>query len=285
VSDPAAQLERIARLVGVARPGALFPDVRRVVEWLRLSSAGGKTAPKVDLHPVSGFPTKGSLDRLLERQNIARAWFEAHGAKATRQAEQFNAVLAAAELWTPGVEARVVSSERGASRLLVVHDRFHVKTGTLVRFTFQLAQKGTRHVRVERGERCEMTGPFTVAVEGACDADVSAAALRIDALEDLVVTEAVRGELGPCFRPEMPGPFAELLREDGAILSVLLERTGVTVTADSVADAWPPEDALAGKRAAKGWRLARERKLVCTPALEPQLKALVKGSRMLVRSR
>jgi hypothetical protein len=290
VPDALAQLDVLERLLGIARPGALFPDIKRLLEWLKLSRGGGKAAPKLELHPASGFPTSRSLQRLLERQQVAKAWFEAHGAKPVKQAEQFNAALAAAELWTPGVEARVVSAEKGSSRLQVVHDRFCEASASPVRFTLQLTQKGTRHLRVERGERCTVTGPFALAVEQACDSTASAAALRIDALEDLTVTEVVRGELGPCFTKatQLSGPLGELARASGeaeGILSVLLERVGETVSEDFQADAWPEPDALGPQRQAKRWHLARERKLVCTPALEPQLKGLAKGTRMIVRGR
>jgi hypothetical protein len=290
VPDALAQLDVLERLLGIARPGALFPDIKRLGEWLALSRGGGKAAPKLELHPASGFPTARSLQRLLERQQVAKAWFDAHGAKPLKQAEQFNAALAAAELWTPAVEARVVSAEKGQSRLLVVHDRFSEATASPVRFTLQLTQKGARHLRVERGTRCTVTGPFALAVEQACDSTASAAALRIGALEDLTITEVVRGELGPCLTRVTPlsGPLGELARasgDDDGILNVLLERVGETVSDDFQADAWPEPDELGAQRAARSWHLARERKLVCTAALEPQLKALAKGTRMLVRSR
>jgi hypothetical protein len=288
VSDAAAHLDVLLRLLAVARPGALFPDLKRVSQWLSLSH-GGKAAPRLELHPVSGFPTLRALQRLIERQKLARAWFDAHGAKPPKHAGQFHAALAAAELWAPAVEARVVSSERGASRLQVIHDRF-AENGNLVRFTVQLHQRGARHVHVERTGRCALSGPFALAVEHACDGSASAAALRLAALEDVTVTEAVRGELGPCFtKASSPGgPLTELVKEAGpsdGVLSLLLERVGETVTDDFIADAWPEPDGFGPHRSARQWRLARERKLVCTPALEAPLKTLAKGTRMLVRSR
>jgi hypothetical protein len=290
VSDASAQLDLLTRLLGIARPGAVFPDVRRVSEWLVLSQLGGRTAPKVELHPVSGFPTASSLQRLLERQAVARAWFEAHGAHPQRHAEQFNSALAAADLWAPSVTARLVSADRGLSRLLVVHDRFCAATGTLVRFSLQLTQRGTGHVHLEPEQRCTLTPAFTLAVDEACDSSATLAALRVGALEDLTVTEAVRGELGPCFTPHgaSSGSLGELARSgsaDDGILSVLLERVGQTVTADFQADLWPEPDPHVQQRRGRGWQLARERKLACTVALEAPLKLLTKGTRIVVRCR
>lgn len=288
MSDATAHLDILSRLLAIARPGALFPDVKRVGEWLALSH-GGKAAPRLEVHAVSGFPTERALGRLLERQKLAKAWFEAHGAKPPKHAEQFHTALAAAELWSPGVLVRVVSAERGSSRLQVVHDRF-AANGNLARFTVQLSQRGARHVHVERNGRCEVSGPFSLAVEQACDGSASAAAVRLAALEDVTVSEAVRGELGPCFTPTQApgGPLAEVAKSAGqsdGVLSVLLERVGETVTDDFVADAWPEPDGFGAHRSARNWRLARERKLVCTPALEALLKTLAKGTRMLVRAR
>jgi len=195
VTDPRAHLRVLAQLLDVARLSAFFPDPRRVLEWVALL----EQSPKVELHPVSALPTKRLLMRLLQRQQLARAFFAAHRARPRRATDQFNVSLAAAELWVPRTEARVMTAERAASRLLVVHDRFDAKTGALLRFSVQVQQRGAKHVRVERGANCTCSGPFIEAVEQACDADATAAALRLDALEALQVVEVVRGELGPLF--------------------------------------------------------------------------------------
>ncbi len=285
----AAHLEVLTQLLRIARPGALFPDVRRLNEWLELSRPG-KAVPKVDVHPLSGFPTKKSLERLLERQQVAKAFFEAHRSKPPKHAEVFHPARAAALLWKPGVDAQVRAAQRGVCNRDIVHDRFDARLGNLVRFTVQLELKGTKHARVERGEVCVMTPAFGLAIEEACDAGASKAALSLDALEGVTVTELVRGELGPCATAQCapPGPLGDIARSSPAgegVLGVLLERVGKTVAQDFTCDAWPEADGLGKLRASKAWHASRERKLVGTPGMEAALKKLASGTRMLVRCR
>jgi hypothetical protein len=286
--DAPAHLSVLARLLDLARPGALFPDAPRVREWLELLQRPftGRTVPKLELHAISGFPTPRSLARLQQRQRLAKAFFAAHQSRPPRSSDQFNAALAATELWAPGTEAKVMTAERARQRVLVVHDRFDAKTATLQRFSIQLEQqKAGKHVKLQSTTACTCTPSFALAVEQACDAGATEAALRLGALEGLSVHEAVKGELGPCVTASFGAlPPLQPGGEDG-VLSLVLERVGSTVTADFRADAWPSADAHAPQRAAKGWKLSRERKLVCTPALEPELKKLAAASRMLVRSR
>ena len=54
------QKAHVERLLATARPGALFPDVRRVNAWLSLSH-GGRATPKLELHALSGFPTARAI--------------------------------------------------------------------------------------------------------------------------------------------------------------------------------------------------------------------------------
>lgn len=284
-------LQLLRALLAVARAGALFPETRAVAEWLKLLATPwrGKTQPKLELHPASGFPTRRSLARMLERQKLARAFFTAHRARPARESDQYNVALAAAELWRPGLETKVMSARGKATSVLAVLDAFEEKRGTLVRWSLQLTLQGRAHVRVEQGTRCAPTGPFIEAVTQACNADATAAAVRLSALDGVKVTEVVRGELGPVVtRAVGDAPFGDVVRAgaaDDAALSLLLERVGSTVSGDFCADAWASEDAFAAKRAPLGFHRSRERKLVCTPGLEAALRALGAGSRMPVRSR
>jgi len=281
MTDARAHLELLVRLLAVARPGAHFPDVRGIREWFTMLATPwtGRTAPKPDLDAGSGLPTERSLEQLHERQRLARAYFDAHRARPARTSDQFNAALAAAHLWSPGTHAKVITAGRTTSRVLVVHDRFSAE-GTLVRFSLQLSQAGARHLKVG-DTKCALTGPFELAVEKACSATATAAALQLQALEGLTVHEVVRGELGPCVTEHA----GELHHLPAGVLSLLLERVGETVGADHCADAWPGEELHAEKRAARGWRRSRERRFACTPDRHAELHALAAKSRMLVRSR
>ncbi len=187
---------------------------------------------------------------------------------------------------------RVVSAEKASSRLLVTCDRFVEGAGTLARFTLQLTQRGARHVRVERSGSCSASGPFSLAIEEACDASATAAALRIAALEDLTVTEvaarrawvrasrAVAGAAGPL------GELARAGNADGRRAQPAARARGRDRhrRLSSRRLARPGPVGRQGARPA-GWHLARERKLAGTPALEAALKSLTKGTRMLVRCR
>lgn len=286
MAGPLDHLSLLSRLLEVARAGALFPDARRVMEWVAMLRTPwrGRTTPKLELDAASGFPTARSLQRLLERQRLARGFFAAHRTRPPRSSDQFNVALAAAELWAPGIEAKVMSAEKANSRLLVVHDRFDAG-GCLVRFSVQLQQRGAKHVKVQQGTACTCTSPFGNAVELACGGDATEAALKLSGLEGIEVHEVVRGELGPCVTAQA-GAFEPLKpRGEDGVLSLVLERVGADVTAEHCADAWLPADPHAEKRAARGWKRARERKLICTPSYEAALKPLGAGSRMLIRSR
>ena len=280
-------LALLLQLLDTARPAAHFPDARRVKEWLALLSRPwtGRTTPKVELHPVSGFPTRRSLEQLLERQRVAREFFAAHRAQPPKSSDQLNVALAAAELWSPGTHARVMAAQKARSRLLLTHDRFDEKAGTLIRFSVQLEQQGARHVKLHGETACACTSAFERAVEQACDGDATTAGLRLAALEGLTVHEVVRGELGP-FASAHAGAFTPVpARGDEGVLSLGLERVGSTVSRDHLADAWPPPDEHAERRGKLGWRRSRDRKLVCTAGLRAELERVATGSRMLVRSR
>jgi hypothetical protein len=257
--DPLAQLKLLKHLLHLARPGALYPDARRISEWLMLCVS--PRAPRIDVDGASGFPSRKSLERLVERQALARAVFQAHRARPARNAAQFHGALAAAELWAPGCEVKLMWTEGKQSRLMVVHDRFGPK-GCPTRFTLQLVQAaGARHVRVERGEVAHPAELFRLAIEEACDDDASVAALRLIQLQGIAVSEVVRGVLGPL---HLSGA------EDG-FLELSLERVGDTVEH--------------GEPVLPGLKLSRELKWVCTPPLEAGLRARAKGTPTIVRSR
>ncbi len=276
-------LELLLRLLDAARPGAHFPDVRRVREWLQLLAKPfeGRTVPKLELHPVSGFPTERSLTRLLERQRIAKEFFAAHKTRPPRSSDQFNVALAACELWAPGTHASVMSAEGG--RFVVVHDRFD--DAGLVRFTVQLEQeRAAKHVTFRNEAQVGCSPAFIRAVEQACDGDATTAGVRLASLGGLTVHEVVRGELGP-FASKHAGAFTPVHPGEGeALLSTALERVGSGVAKDHLADAWPPADPHAGTRSKLGWRRARDRKLACTAGMTGEVQQLTKGARMIVRS-
>ncbi len=283
MTDARSHLELLLQLIAVARPSVHFPDVRGVTEWVRVLATAwaSPTAPQPVVHSESGLPERGTLDLLHERQRLARAWFSTRGAQPDRSSEQFNAALAAAHLWSPGIRTAVMTADRARSRLLVTHDAF-TDAGTLVRFSVQLSQVGQRHVEVDRsGVRCAATGPFELAVEKACADSATAAAVQLAALEGLTVHEVVRGELGP-FVSEHAGRLHDLAP---GVLSLVVERVGEQVKAERCADAWPDADAHAERRAALGLKRSRERRLVCVPERLSQLEALAAEHRMLVRSR
>lgn len=283
MSDAAAHLGLLLRLLDAARPGAHFPDVRRVREWLHLLAKPfeGRTVPKLELHPVSGFPTERSLSRLLERQRIAKEFFAAHKTRPPRSSDQFNVALAACELWSPGTHANVMSADSG--RFVVVHDRFD--DAGLVRFTVQLEQqRAAKHVSFRNEAQVTCPPAFIRAVEQACDGDATTAGVRLVSLGGLTVHEVVRGELGP-FASKHAGAFTPMQPGDGeALLSTALERVGSGVANDHLADAWPPADPHAETRRKLGWRRARDRKLACTAGIKAGLQELTKTARMMVRA-
>lgn len=278
-------------LLAVARPGAQFPDAARWRDLAELvTRAGPKGRPQaVAVSTVSGLPTRGFLSRLQRLQFVAREFFKTHRARPTKEARAFYTALAAVEL--PPVSAtnvRLVSRGR-ADRFVVVHERLQP---CAVRFTIQLDQRGAKHVLLDRANLARPSEHFLEALTRACDGDAREALLSLGELDGLTVTEVIRGQLGP-FVSAFARDETEAARDvaalrgivdahGGAVLSLALERAGVTVSQSRNLDPWLAD---AGPMPANT-HVAKERRLCCTPGLEAPLKALVKelGCPVLVRS-
>lgn len=293
----AAQLDawaqRFTALLAVARPGAQFPDATR---WRDLASLVTRPGPKgrpqaVAISTISGLPTRRYLARLLRLQFVAREFFAKHRARPSKEARAFYAALAAVEL-PPVSETRVSLVARGPDRFTLVHDRLDLDA---VRFTVQLAQApGRKHVLLDRANLARPSERLLVELDLACrSGDARDAWLALGSLDGLEVLEVTRGQLGP-----FVGPFAHDEREvapdvsalrrlvagtGGAVLSLALERVGSAVRESRNLDPWLAD---AGPLP-RGVHSAKERRLCCSPELEPALKALARelGKPVLVKSR
>ena len=290
----APYLKLLRSLLAVARPGSLFPDAAPLDHWLELlgrPNARGRHVP-FTVHAGSGLPARRSLERLTRTQHVARAVLREAGARVDRAARAFSSALAASDLPPlSAITARLVARARGAERFVVVHERFDVKTGCPVRYTAQLEQRKARHLSVERGEQARVSERFSRELAIACDDSAEDAWLSLTSMEGLTVSEVVRGQLGP-LTTALGGEavFGPLVAQGGGVLALLLERAGSSVATDHDGDPWKRLDSseLAGRRReALGYRVSRERRLVCTPELEASVRRLVAatGRPLVVRSR
>ena len=108
----------------------------------------------------------------------------------------------------------------------------------------------------------------------------------------LEVIEVLRGRLGPFVSGSWPSPVdlpvdvralrSTMTDASSGVLSVQLERLGADVARTSLQDPW-----VGDEPPVQGKHLARERRLFCTPGVEPSLKKLLSatGKAVLVRSR
>lgn len=284
---------QLLQLLDVARLGAQFPDAAR---WRGLLELLGRAGPRgrplaFARSPRTGLPTRRALAGLHRLQLVAREFLASHRHRPTPQARAFSLALAAIEL-PPLLSTSVRLVARGKpDRFVLVHERLDA---TAVRFTVQLGQRAGRHVLLGRDELARPGEPLERCLRSAGGGDARDVALALAGLPGLEVTEVVRGELGPFVSSRWPAPAeapadVRALRAvldahpgEGAVLAVSLERLGGGVTAPSHRDPWaaplPPLGALPG---------TRERRLFCTPALEPALRAatVATGQALLVRSR
>ncbi len=301
VLDPAQAppyFELVSGLFAVARPGALFPDAGRWRDVLSLLSRPGPKGRRlrVAVHERSGLPARAALVRLHRLQVVARAFFAQHRARPARDAKDFSAALAAVELPPVSrVEARLVGRTGGLERFVVVFERVDGRTGCPVRFTAQLEQRRAKHIGLARGDQARPSEAFQRELAFACDASAAAALAALRTLPGLCASEVVRGQVGPVASTLVPTDEADAdvraLREalrgaagPAGVLSLSLERAGDTVTADSAGDPWVRADETGE---GPGFHVACERRLVCTPQLEPAVRAVVAktGRPVLVRSR
>lgn len=286
-----------ARLIRIARAGALYPDAAALLQLVEFSArvAPKKTAPEVFLHDVSGLPTAASVEKLHALRTVAADYLRAHKAGKPERGGAWSVSLAATQL-PPLVatSARLVSKGKAGRRFLVVHDRWEGRTGCPVRFTFHLTDAGGKHLTLDRADQAAVTPAFAAELEVACAENAEAAYLHLGLLPGVAIAEVVMGQLGPIEAPRLlKGPESPLTSfldaQATAVLHLVLERAAADVAADVSRDPFVPVDASPAtleRRAARGYRVSRERRLCCLPdareALQSHLRSL--GASLLVRS-
>ncbi|GMU61101.1 MAG: hypothetical protein AMXMBFR34_28640 [Myxococcaceae bacterium] len=339
--EAAPYLAQLASLVTVARPGALFPPPRPVLDLLAFLGRSRPRAgpPVVELHRASGLPVGRLLARLLAHQQAVRAFLASHRAKATRASSSYHVALAATEL--PPVSrttARLMGREGKRSRLLVVHDATR-PDGLWLRLTVQVTQAGNRPLPLDRQDQATVPEPLARALaDVAANAALSAAWPALERAAGVTVHEVERGVLGPFvssavtrlprgpaedqaaappgrppgssspppaqpaqaaargLAPQQPGAvggapsvlsladaLGGALEPGGGVLSLVLERAGESVRAARCVDLWGHLPVLPEPLLHRGVRAFRERRLICSPGLEAQVRVVAPGC--LVRAR
>lgn len=287
----------VARLIRVARPGALYPDAAAVLQLVEFlgRAAPKKAAAEVTLNVLSGLPTVGSLEKLLAMREVAAAYLRDHRAKPTR-GQGWSTTLAASAL-PPliATDARLVSKGGGARRFLVVHDRWVGRAGCPVRFTFHLSDALGRHLDLDRADQAQVKPAFHAELEVACAENAEAALLHLGALPGVAVGEVVMGQLGPFEAPRLirglQTPLTPFLDAHASgVLHLVLERAAADVAADVSLDPFVPLDvtpALLERRVSRGYRVSRERRLCCPPELHRPLQDHLRslGASLIIRSK
>lgn len=278
-SEADAYLAELGRLLRVARPSAHFPSASRLGAYLALLGPAGSQGKlrSLEVDPGSGLPARRTLERLRAMQEVARQYL---GRARRRHAagSGFYASLLAAELPSfPFTEARLMSRGPAGERLLVAHD-LREASGCFARFSVELVQRGGGQILLERGDLARPSPRFEETLRACAQGGAEALFLSLSTLEALEVEEVVLGRFGPVER-----------KSEGTVLHLSLERAGRRVAEDRGADPFAPLDlseAARERRAALGYRVSRERRLFCTPALEEPLRAALReaGARLVVRS-
>lgn len=290
-----SHLAALRALLAVARPGAQYPDGRAFAERLRFLGS------PLEIDPRSGLPALRALTQVDADRALAPEFLEKHAAALPDRAPRYRALLEAPLEPLHRVQVRLMHRDGGASRIQILRDLSDPASGCLVRFTVIALQRGEGQVSFVRGDLSRANPRFSAAVEEAASGDAELALLALARLPGLTPEDVVRGQLGPFCTATTPGPAltapALAAAPDGAILHLALERAGVTVPEDRCLDPLASlyRDALGGEPRAQveglrgrlGYRVVKERRLVCTPALEGPLKALLaaSGTRLVVRSR
>lgn len=297
-----AYLQILRGLLRVARPGAQFPDARRLDATLSFLGPAGSRGLEdgLDLDPASGLPTLRELLRVRADRDLAPAFLVEHGDRLPEKAAYYRSLLGAEVAAASALEVRLRSRGRGAARFEVVHDRLDLASGCLVRCAWRLEERGADHVGLARGDLSAPTARFRAAVERCAGADAELAFLLMSEQEGVSVEEVVRGQLGPLHFSGIEAPA--LVREvveavPGAfVLHSTLERAAPDVAADRLRDPFgalyrealgaDARAAVEARRAALGYRVAKERRLACTPEVEAALRAALSraGAPLLVRS-
>lgn len=279
----------------MARPGAAWPDPRRLDAHLALLGPTGSHGvnPGLELDPRSGLPTLRALLGVRADREVAQ---QGRGRRSPARAA-YDAALLAAELQPLSeVTVRLRRQERRQTLLEAVHDGIDPASGLPVRCTFRFAQQGA--ALVEEGAR--PTRQLTTLVERAAAADAEVGFVLLSGIGGVHVEEVVRGVLGPLHLAGVPAPelLAPLFDEvpGGMLLHLVLERASREVAVDSCRDPLAAPERLGlveearrtfdERRAGLGFRVARERRLVCTPGLEAPLRARLAraGVALVVRS-
>lgn len=287
----AAWRAQLLALLEVARLGSQFPDA---VKWRSLLELLGKQSPKgraleIARSDVSGLPTVRSLAKLHRLQFVAREFFKAHRKQPLKEARAFSMALAALEL--PPIShthVRLMKKDK-VSRFVLTHERVEL---TAIRFTIVLEQRSGGHVVLGKDQLARCSVKFETTLLQACEGSALEANRVLSEVPGVEVVEVLRGQLGPFVSGLWPAPeelpvdvkaLRSVVKEPGsAVLSVQLERLGADVARTSLLDPW-----VGDEPPVKGKHLARERRLFCTPDLEPALKALLSqlGKPVLLRSK
>jgi hypothetical protein len=282
-------------LLAVARPGAQYPDGRAFAERLRF------LGPRLEIDPRSGLPSLRSLSQVDAEKALAPDFLQRHAAALPDRVPHFRALLEAPLEPLHRVQVRLIHRDRGTSRVQLLRDLVDPASGCLVRFTVIALQRGEGQVSFIRGDLSRANPRLTTAVEEATSGDAEMALLALAQLPGLLPEDVVRGQLGPFCTARAAGPPltapALAAAPGGALLHLALERAGITVPGDRCLDPLAslyrdalPKDARArveARRAELGYRVVKERRLVCTPELEAPLRAMLAaaGARLVVRSR
>ena len=275
------RLATFRSLLEGARLGAQFPDPAR---WKALCDVLARGGPRgrplhVTTSKRSGLISARSLLNLHRLQFGAREFFAKHRAKPSREARAFSMALAAVEL-PPLAEttARLISRSGDVARLQVVHEQLG---HTAVRLTLIVEQRGARGL-VALGKDQLATPSDELKRSLSLAHDTASTAWFSVSSPAFSVVEVVRGELGPFLPlPASDDACARALSpvcgDDGAVLSVTLQRLAADVARSSCKDPW-----AAALGEPPGLKLAHERRLFVTPGLVTAVKALA-GSKVLVR--
>ncbi|MDP1824172.1 MAG: hypothetical protein Q8L48_13045 [Archangium sp.] len=288
--DPGWRSQLLA-LLDVARLGSQFPDA---VKWRTLLELLGREGPRgrpleVARSEVSGLPTVRALTKLHRLQFVAREFFKTYRKQPRKEARAFSMAIAALELPPVSHTSVRLMTKGRVNRFVVQHERLELNA---VRFSVVIDQRSGGHIVLGKDQLARCSEAFTKTLLRACDDSASVAHRALSQVAGLEVVEVLRGQLGPFVSGLWPAPDdvpidVRALRTvvkgpASAVLSVQLERLGADVARTSLADPWLGDEPLE-----KGKQLARERRLFCTPDVEPALKALVAatGRPVLVRSR
>jgi hypothetical protein len=214
--------------------------------------------------------------------------------------DYYRTLAGAPLLPSAATEVRLQRREKRAAHLEVVHDRIDATSGCFVRHTFHLSQRRGSHVVFRDEDVPVPSARFLRLMERHAGADAELALLLISDLPGVAVNEVVRGAIGPLHFRGFPSPplLTPVLEESPSafILHLAFERAGVEVGEDRCRDPFSriyrealgpaAREPVEARRAALGYRVAKDRRLICTPAAEgPLREALARaGANLVVRS-